>query len=159
MSRGVFECLHGIFFFFFYKYFTLPKTTVKLYLQKVGHGIMVLDPTNCQLAQPPRYNIHGASSALSHRSDAVPWCYPRNLSNGLVASIFRSQANMSLKFRSAQCCVTFASAFGVWHCRLAFLWLAQGRTSAHVPTKHQALNLCSLNAGPASQQLENFGTW
>ena len=30
---------------FFYKYLKLPKTTVKPYLQKVGHEIRVLDPT------------------------------------------------------------------------------------------------------------------
>ena len=30
---------------FFYKYLKLPKTTVKPYLHKVGHGIIVLDPT------------------------------------------------------------------------------------------------------------------
>ena len=31
---------------FFYKYLKLPKTTAKPYLQKVGHGIMVLNPTS-----------------------------------------------------------------------------------------------------------------
>ena len=31
--------------FCFYKYLKLPKTIVKPYLPKVGHGIMVLDPT------------------------------------------------------------------------------------------------------------------
>ena len=31
---------------FFYKYLKLPKTTVKPYLHKVGHGIRVLDPTS-----------------------------------------------------------------------------------------------------------------
>ena len=35
----------GVGAYFFYKYLKLPKTTVKRYLQKVGHGIMVLDPT------------------------------------------------------------------------------------------------------------------
>ena len=35
---------------FFYKYLKLPKTTVKPYLQKVGHGIMVsFGPTNMTL--------------------------------------------------------------------------------------------------------------
>ena len=34
---------------FFYKYLKLPKTPVKRYLQKVGHGIMVLDPTTCKI--------------------------------------------------------------------------------------------------------------
>ena len=31
---------------FFYKYLKVPKTTVKPYLQKVGHGMRVLDPTS-----------------------------------------------------------------------------------------------------------------
>ena len=35
----------GVRAYFFYKYLKLPKTTVKRYLQNVGHGIMVLDPT------------------------------------------------------------------------------------------------------------------
>ena len=35
----------GVGAYFFYKYPKLPKTTVERYLQKVGHGIMVLDPT------------------------------------------------------------------------------------------------------------------
>ena len=40
----------GVKAYFFYKYLKLPKTTVKRYLQKSGHGIMVLDPTihKCQ---------------------------------------------------------------------------------------------------------------
>ena len=29
-------------------YIKLHKTTVKRFLQKVGHGIMVLDPTSCK---------------------------------------------------------------------------------------------------------------
>ena len=39
----------GVGVYFFYKYLKLPKTTVKCYLQKVGHGIMVLDPTSKEL--------------------------------------------------------------------------------------------------------------
>ena len=35
----------GVGAYFFYKYLKLPKTSVKPHLQKVGHGIMVLDPT------------------------------------------------------------------------------------------------------------------
>ena len=35
----------GVEAYFFYKYLKLPKTTVKRYLQEVGQGIMVLDPT------------------------------------------------------------------------------------------------------------------
>ena len=35
----------GVGAYFFYKYLKLPKTTVKSYLQKVGHGIMILNPT------------------------------------------------------------------------------------------------------------------
>ena len=31
----------GVGAYFFYKYLKLPKTTIKRYLQKVGHGIMV----------------------------------------------------------------------------------------------------------------------
>ena len=36
----------GVGAYFFYKYLKLPKTTVKPYLHKVGHGIRVLDPTS-----------------------------------------------------------------------------------------------------------------
>ena len=35
----------GVGAYIFDKYPKLPKTTVKPYLPKVGHGIMVLDPT------------------------------------------------------------------------------------------------------------------
>ena len=35
----------GVGAYYFYKYLKLPKTTVKLYLPNVGHGIMVLNPT------------------------------------------------------------------------------------------------------------------
>ena len=36
----------GIGAYFFYKFLKVPKTTVKPYLQKVGHGMRVLDPTS-----------------------------------------------------------------------------------------------------------------
>ena len=50
---------------FFYKYLKLPKTNVKRYLQKVGHGIMVLDPTNL------RWQLFAWSKLLSQQAAGI----------------------------------------------------------------------------------------